>query len=97
MCLFQVSEEGTIRRFALRIPIRDDLDRTTGLVWAIDEARLCNFLTPRNCPRVTCHTRDNTTREDRQRFFPRQRPATPLSLKADGLAPCGIQPCICTN
>lgn len=69
MRLFHVSEESGIKVFEPRIPLRKDLDQTVGLVWAIDEKRLPNFLTPRNCPRVTWHVRENTTEEDRKRFF----------------------------
>ncbi len=69
MCLFHVSEEPDIRRFEPRLPARKDLDPTVGLVWAIDEARLPNFLTPRDCPRVTYHVGERTTDADRQRFF----------------------------
>lgn len=69
MRLFHVSEESGIRVFEPRIPLRKDLDQTVGLVWAIDEKRLPNFLTPRDCPRVTYHVGENTTEEDRKRFF----------------------------
>lgn len=69
MRLFHVSEEANITAFEPRIPDRNDLDKTVGLVWAIDEARLPNFLTPRNCPRVAYHIGKNTTESDRQRFF----------------------------
>jgi len=69
MRLFHVSEEPDIVRFFPRIPVRDDVDRSKGLVWAIDEKRLPNFLTPRDCPRVTYHASDTTTEEDITRFF----------------------------
>lgn len=69
MRLFHVSEESGIRVFEPRIPLRKVLDQTVGLVWAIDEKRLPNLLTPRNCPRVTYHVGENTTEEDRKRFF----------------------------
>lgn len=69
MRLFHVSEEPGIRVFEPRLPSRRDLDPTVGLVWAIDEARLPNFLTPRDCPRVTYHVGAETTVRDRQRFF----------------------------
>ena len=39
------------------------------MVWAIDEARLPNFLTPRACPRVTYHVGYQTTDSDRKRYF----------------------------
>lgn len=69
MRLFHVSEESDIEVFHPRNPDRNDLDKTVGLVWAIDEKRLPNFLTPRNCPRVTYHINSQTTQDDRQKFF----------------------------
>lgn len=69
MRLFHVSEESDIEVFHPRNPDRNDLDKTVGLVWAIDEKRLPNFLTPRNCPRVTYHINSQTTQEDRRKFF----------------------------
>ena len=69
MRLFHVSEESDIEVFHPRKPDRNDLDKNVGLVWAIDEKRLPNFLTPRNCPRVTYHINSQTTQEDRQKFF----------------------------
>ena len=69
MRLFHVSEEADIRRFEPRRPTRVDLDPETGLVWAIDEKHLPNFLAPRDCPRVAYSVREDTTPEDRERFF----------------------------
>ncbi len=69
MRLFHVSEEKNIVKFEPRIPDRDDLDKSIGLVWAIDEARLPNFLTPRNCPRVAYHIGETTTESDIKKFF----------------------------
>lgn len=69
MRLFHVSEEKDIAEFIPRTPTRDDLDKNTKLVWAIDEKRLPNFLTPRNCPRVTYYAGENTTASDRDKFF----------------------------
>jgi hypothetical protein len=69
MRLFHISEEDNIQIFIPRIPDRDDLDKTVGLVWAIDEERLPNFLTPRNCPRVTYHIGQNTSELDKKDFF----------------------------
>lgn len=48
MRLFHVSEEPDIKVFEPRLPTRKDLNQNIGLVWAIDEARLPNFLTPRD-------------------------------------------------
>lgn len=69
MRLFHVSEESDINIFNPRIPDREDMDKTIGLVWAIDEKRLPNFLTPRNCPRVTYHMGENTSEQDKTCFF----------------------------
>lgn len=69
MRLFHVSEEPNINIFEPRLPKRKDLDRSVGLVWAIDEARLPNFLTPRDCPRVAYHVDCNTIDSDKKRFF----------------------------
>ena len=69
MRLFHVSEESDIQVFEPRLPTRMDLDQTVGLVWAIDEARLPNFLTPRDCPRVAYHIGSQKTDCDKKRFF----------------------------
>jgi hypothetical protein len=69
MQLFHVSEEADIQVFEPRLPVRDDLDKTVGLVWAIEETRLPNFLTPRNCPRVAYYAGTQTTDYDKRRFF----------------------------
>lgn len=69
MRLFHVSEEANIDIFYPRIPDRNDLDKGVGLVWAIDEDRLPNFLTPRDCPRVTYHVGKHTNEVDKKEFF----------------------------
>lgn len=69
MRLFHVSEEENIQLFEPRLPKRNDLDKSVGLVWAIDEARLPNFLTPRDCPRVAYHAGKNTSEADKKKFF----------------------------
>jgi len=69
MRLFHVSEESNIEVFYPRIPNRSDLDKNVGLVWAIDDERLPNFLTPRDCPRVAYHIGRDTTEADKKRFF----------------------------
>ena len=67
--LFHVSEEPDIQVFEPRLPARKDLNQKIGLVWAIDEKRLPNFLTPRDCPRVAYHVGSRTTDADKARFF----------------------------
>lgn len=69
MRLFHVSEESNIEVFKPRIPARADIDKEKGLVWAINERCLPNFLTPRDCPRVTYYSTESSTEEDRKRFF----------------------------
>lgn len=69
MMLYHVSEEPVIDIFYPRIPTRADLDQSVGLVWALDEAHLPNFLTPRNCPRVTYYADEHTTPADRSQYF----------------------------
>ena len=69
MRLFHVSEEPDIREFRPRLPTRRDLDPAVGLVWALAESHLPNFLTPRDCPRVCFQAGPETSAEDRERFF----------------------------
>lgn len=69
MRLFHVSEEDDIHIFTPRIPERNDLDKSVGLVWAIDEKRLPNFLTPRDCPRITYHVGDRTSINDKEIYL----------------------------
>lgn len=69
MRLFHVSEQPDIIEFEPRIPDRNDLDKSIGLVWAIDDFHLPNFLTPRNCPRIAYHIGQKTTEQDKSDFF----------------------------
>lgn len=69
MRLFHVSEESNIEIFKPRKPSRTDIDNSKGLVWAINEQCLPNFLTPRNCPRVTYYSTDISLEKDKTRFF----------------------------
>ncbi len=69
MKLYHVSEESNIEIFNPRTPTRDDLDKSVELVWAINEKCLPNFLTPRNCPRVTYHIGRNTSKEDIDKYI----------------------------
>jgi len=69
MRLFHVSEEPNIDKFVPRIPVREDMDKSKGLVWSLIEPALPNWLTPRDCPRVTYRVKDDTTQEDIAKFF----------------------------
>jgi len=63
--LFHVSEEAGIARFEPRPNYRVAGE----MVWAVDEAHLVNFLTPRDCPRITYRAGPRTTPQDAQRFL----------------------------
>lgn len=69
MKLVHVSEESNIEMFIPRIPYRDDVDQSKGLVWALTEHQLKKFLTPRDCPRITYCACETTTQEDIQKYF----------------------------
>ena len=69
MRLFHISEDSDIKEFKPRLPLRRDLDQNIGLVWAIDDKRLPNFLTPRDCPRVAYYCDSSSTEIDKKRFF----------------------------
>src|SRR5206468_2306929 len=63
--LFHVSEERGIERFEPRA----SEDGRDPAVWAIDAGRLCNYLVPRECPRVTYYAGRQTTDADVERFL----------------------------
>jgi hypothetical protein len=63
--LFHVSETAGITRFEPRAGRPDPAAE----IWAISEARLHNYLLPRDCPRVTYYATATTTPEDRARFL----------------------------
>jgi hypothetical protein len=69
MRLVHVSEESNIELFVPRIPYREDMDKSKGLVWALTELQLNKFLTPRDCPRMAYNTTETTTQDDIEKFF----------------------------
>ncbi|MCC7267088.1 MAG: hypothetical protein IT546_07070 [Caulobacteraceae bacterium] len=70
MRLFHVSEEPGIAVFHPRpSPAPQDSGVHGDCVWAIDEPHLVNFMTPRDCPRITFGRADHTTAEDAKRFL----------------------------
>ena len=69
MKLFHVSEEPDIDKFIPRIPSRKDMDKSKGLVWALTEPALPNWLTPRDCPRVGYRVTEESTQEDINKFL----------------------------
>jgi len=63
--LFHISEEPGIKRFEPRpSEFVDD-----PVVWAISADRLCNYLVPRECPRVTYYAGRETNSADVERFL----------------------------
>ena len=63
--LFHISEEAGITRFKPR----PSKYTSEPVVWAIDAARLRNYLLPRECPRVTYYAGPKTTSADLERFL----------------------------
>lgn len=63
--LFHVSEEPGLEKFE---PRPSDYVAEP-VVWAIDEARLHNYLVPRDCPRVTYYAGSDTSATDAERFL----------------------------
>jgi hypothetical protein len=64
--LYHVSECAGIACFEPRVIAETSAE---GLVWAIEEGRLANYLLPRDCPRVTFRAGERTTEADRARFL----------------------------
>jgi hypothetical protein len=63
--LFHLSEEDGIARFEPRSsPLAAE-----PVVWAITADRLCNYLVPRDCPRVTFYARPSSSAADVERFL----------------------------
>jgi hypothetical protein len=67
--LWHVSESPTITQFEPRTPPSFDANVTAPVVWAVNEARLPNYLLPRECPRVAFHAAAHTTARDISHFF----------------------------
>lgn len=63
--LFHVSDASGITRFEPRAS--ESVDGPA--VWAIDDARLRNYLVPRECPRVTFYAGRDSRAEDVDRFL----------------------------
>lgn len=63
--LFHISEEPGITRFEPR----PSEFVNEPVVWAISAERLCNYLVPRECPRVTYYAGSQTRAADIERFL----------------------------
>lgn len=72
--LFHVSDRPAITLFEPR-----QLDTLPyPAVWAITEARLCNYLLPRDCPRVTYHAISSSNQADIERFGASPKPSVAI-------------------
>lgn len=67
--LFHVSEDPGIRRFAPRPVPSPDAGVSGEAVWAVAESHLCNYLLPRDCPRICFRRGPDTTESDAVRFL----------------------------
>jgi hypothetical protein len=63
--LFHISDQSDIRVF----DPRPSQYTAEPVVWAIDDARLRNYLLPRDCPRVTFYAGPSTSAADAARFL----------------------------
>lgn len=77
--LFHISEEPGIGRFEPR----PSEYVNEPVVWAIEADRLCNYLLPRECPRVTYYAGRETTPADIDQFLG-SRPAV-VAVESDWL------------
>jgi hypothetical protein len=75
--LFHLSEEAGIQRFEPR----ESIYTSCPVVWAISEGRLCNYLLPRDCPRVTFYAGPDTSGADVKRFLGESRAV--IALESD--------------
>jgi hypothetical protein len=67
--LFHVSEEAGIGRFEPRPPPSPDAGVEGDAVWAVAETHLVNFLTPRDCPRITFRAGPAASEADKAWFL----------------------------
>ena len=65
--LYHFSEEPGIASFEPRRAPSSRLEEE--LVWAIDDWHQCMYFFPRDCPRACFWPSDQTTPEDRERWF----------------------------
>ena len=69
MRLFHISEDSNVKEFVPRKSYRDDMKESPPVVWAVNEKCMVNFLTPRDCPRLTYHIGPETTEVEKEMFF----------------------------
>jgi hypothetical protein len=74
--VYHVSEEPGIERFTPR-ESSDGIDR----VWSVSDARLHNYLLPRDCPRVTFYAAETSSQADVHRFLPDRSVASVVAIE----------------
>lgn len=67
--LFHVSEDPAIRRFEPRPVPSPDAGVIGEAVWAVADSHVCNYLLPRDCPRICFRRGRDTTADDAERFL----------------------------
>jgi hypothetical protein len=67
--LYHVSEASDIEVFQPRMPSTDSAVPQFPVVWAVDFSHLPNYLVPRDCPRVTFHRTNASSRQDEDRLL----------------------------
>lgn len=67
--LWHVSDQEDIQVFVPRPAPPGAVGVTGAVVWAISEARLANYLLPRECPRVCFWRSPTTSAEDAEQFL----------------------------
>lgn len=69
--LYHFSEDPQIKIFK---PRRSEaFPHLNPVVWAIDEGHAPHYYFPRNCPRVIYWKNEETTKDDKERFFPNKK------------------------
>lgn len=74
--VYHVSEASSIERFTPQ-QSSDGIDR----VWSISDARLHNYLLPRDCPRVTFYAAETTSQADARRFLPDRNAESVIAIE----------------
>ena len=80
--LFHISEEPRITQFDPRPSRSSHHQIREHVVWAVAEAKLYNYLVPRNCPRISFFARDSTREEDVERFLDGERAKKVLAVES---------------
>lgn len=86
--LYHVSENGEIEAFEPRPPPSIVNGHTDPCVWAIDQKHLVNYLLPRDCPRVTCYAKADTTVDDQIKTLGKETDRHLIAIESRWLQRC---------